>query len=95
MGPDRMGPHRVRFSFDGNPLEAPRGMTIGGALLASGIVSWRRTPVEGRPRGIFCGTGTCFDCLVDVGDRRAVRACLVPVGDGDEVRTSVSRRAAG
>jgi predicted molibdopterin-dependent oxidoreductase YjgC len=90
-----MGPHRVRFSFDGAPLEASRGVTIGGALLANGIVSWRRTPVEGRPRGIFCGTGDCYDCLVDVGGRPAVRACLVLAGDGDEVRTSTSRRAAG
>lgn len=32
-----MGPSRVRFSFDGTSLEAPRGMTIGGALLANGI----------------------------------------------------------
>jgi D-hydroxyproline dehydrogenase subunit gamma len=94
MGPDLMGPHRVRFSFDGAPLEAPRGMTIGGALLANGIVSWRRTRVEGRPRGIFCGIGVCFDCLVDVGDQRAVRACLIPVRDGDDVRTSTSARAA-
>jgi predicted molibdopterin-dependent oxidoreductase YjgC len=94
MGPDRMGPNRVRFSFDGTPLEASRGMTIGGALLANGIVSWRRTRVDGRPRGIFCGTGICFDCLVDVDDRRAVRACLVLVRDGDEVHTSMSRRAA-
>ena len=90
-----MGPHRVRFSFDGRPLEVPRGLTIGGALVASGIVSWRRTGDEGRPRGIFCGVGVCFDCLVDVGDRRAVRACLVRVRDGDEVRTSTSGRAAG
>ena len=89
-----MGPDRVRFSFDGTPLEASRGMTIGGALLVNGIVSWRRTGVDGRPRGIFCGIGVCFDCLVDVDDRRAVRACLVPVRDGDEVHTSVSRRAA-
>jgi len=66
-----------------------------GALLANGIVSWRRTPVTGRPRGIFCGTGVCFDCLVDVAERRAVRACLVLVGDGDEVRINVSRRAPG
>jgi hypothetical protein len=95
MGPDPMGPDRVRFSFDGASLEASRGMTIGGALLANGIVSWRRTRVEGRPRGIFCGTGVCFDCLVDVGGRPAVRACLVPLGDGDEVRTSMSRRTAG
>jgi hypothetical protein len=27
---------------------------------------------------------------VDVGDRRAVRACLVQVGDGDSVTTSGS-----
>jgi hypothetical protein len=90
-----MGPDPVRFSFDGSPLEAPRGVTVGGALLANGIVSWRRTDAGGHPRGIFCGTGVCFDCLVDVGDRRAVRACLVPLRDGDEVRTSTSRRAAG
>jgi predicted molibdopterin-dependent oxidoreductase YjgC len=84
----------VRFSFDGTALEAPRGMTIGAALLANGIVSWRRTRAGGRPRGIFCGVGVCFDCLVDVDGRRAVRACLVPVRDGDEVHTSTSRRAA-
>ncbi len=90
-----MGPDRVRFSFDGTPLEATRGMTIGAALLANGIVSWRQTPAGERPRGIFCGAGTCYDCLVDVGDRRAVRACLILVGDGDQVRTSRAPRAAG
>jgi predicted molibdopterin-dependent oxidoreductase YjgC len=89
-----MGPQRVRFSFDGRPLEAPRGLTIGGALVANGIVSWRRTRDGGRSRGIFCGVGVCFDCLVDVGDRRAVRACLVRVRDGDEVRTSMPGRPA-
>ena len=95
MDPDRMGPHRVRFRFDGTPLEAPRGMTIGGALLANGIIAWRRTGTDGRPRGIFCGVGVCFDCLVDVDDRRAVRACLIPVRDGDQVHTSTAPRAAG
>jgi len=93
--PGRPDPTRVGFSFDGTPLEAPRGMTIGGALLANGIVSWRRTLAGGRPQGMFCGTGTCFDCLVDVGDRLAVRACLILVRSGDAVGTSRSRRAAG
>ena len=93
--PSQTDPGRVSFSFDGTPLEAPRGMTVGGALLANGIVSWHRTRADGRPRGIFCGTGTCFGCLVDVGDRQAVRACLLLVRDGDEVRTGMSRRAAG
>ncbi|HEY1915620.1 MAG TPA: (2Fe-2S)-binding protein [Streptosporangiaceae bacterium] len=81
----------VRFSFDGTPLEAPRGMTIGGALLANGIVSWRRTRTDDRPRGIFCGIGVCFDCLVDVNGQHAVRACLTQVRDGDTVGTSDSR----
>jgi D-hydroxyproline dehydrogenase subunit gamma len=91
MGTERMSTEPVRFSFDGTPLEAARGMTIGGALLANGIVSWRRTRADDRPRGIFCGIGVCFDCLVDVGGQRAVRACLIPVRGGDEVRTSTSR----
>jgi D-hydroxyproline dehydrogenase subunit gamma len=80
----------VHFTFDGTPLRARRGMTIGGALLANGITSWRLTRSSGRPRGIFCAIGVCFDCLVDVGERRAVRACLVQVGDGDAVHTSGS-----
>jgi predicted molibdopterin-dependent oxidoreductase YjgC len=81
---------RVRFSFDGRPMEATRGMTIGGALLAAGVRSWRLTRSGGRPRGVFCGIGACFDCLVDVSGDHAVRACLVPVRDGDEVRTCAS-----
>jgi D-hydroxyproline dehydrogenase subunit gamma len=93
--PDQAGPSRVRFSFDGRPLEASRGMTVGGALLANGIVSWHQTLTDGRPRGLFCGTGSCFDCLVDVGGRPAVRACLIQVLEGDEVRTSRARRADG
>jgi predicted molibdopterin-dependent oxidoreductase YjgC len=85
----------VRFTFDGIPLQAPRGLTIGGALLTNGIVSWRRTRSGGRPRGIFCAIGVCFDCLVDVAPHRAVRACLVPVHDGDVITTSSSSGPAG
>ena len=80
----------VAFTFDGAPLTAEAGQTVGAALLAAGIRSWRRTRGGGRPRGLFCGIGACFDCLVDVNGDRAVRACLVPVRDGDEVRTSDS-----
>ncbi|HEY3651146.1 MAG TPA: 2Fe-2S iron-sulfur cluster-binding protein [Streptosporangiaceae bacterium] len=103
MDPDQLGPRPVRFSFDGTPLDAARGMTIGGALVANGILAWSLATSGSRPRGIFCGTGNCFDCLVDVGDRdrlddrdrRAVRACLVLVRDGDQVGSSgAGRRSA-
>ncbi|HEY0719162.1 MAG TPA: (2Fe-2S)-binding protein [Streptosporangiaceae bacterium] len=85
-----MRAERVSFSFDGAPMTAEPGQTVGAALLAAGIRSWRRTRGGGRPRGLFCGIGSCFDCLVDVNGDRAVRACLVQVRQGDEVRTSDS-----
>jgi predicted molibdopterin-dependent oxidoreductase YjgC len=80
----------VSFSFDGAPMTAEPGQTVGAALLAAGVRSWRRTRSGGRPRGLFCGIGACFDCLVDVNGDRAVRACLVQVRNGDVVRTSAS-----
>jgi predicted molibdopterin-dependent oxidoreductase YjgC len=80
----------VSFTFDGTPMTAEVGQTVGAALLAAGVTSWRVTRSGGRPRGLFCGIGACFDCLVDLNDDRAVRACLVPVHEGDQVRTSAS-----
>jgi predicted molibdopterin-dependent oxidoreductase YjgC len=80
----------VSFTFDGTPMTAEPGQTVGAALLAAGIRSWRVTRSGGRPRGLFCGIGACFDCLVDVNDDRAVRACLIQVHHGDQVRTSAS-----
>jgi predicted molibdopterin-dependent oxidoreductase YjgC len=83
----------VTFTFDGRPMTAEAGQTVGAALLAAGVRSWRRTRSGARPRGLFCGIGACFDCLVDVNGDRALRACLVPVREGDEVRTSDSAGA--
>jgi predicted molibdopterin-dependent oxidoreductase YjgC len=81
---------RIGFSFDGRELFAAPGSTIASALLANGVRSWRRSRATGQPRGLLCGIGTCFDCLVDVGEERAVRACLRLLCDGDAVATSAS-----
>jgi predicted molibdopterin-dependent oxidoreductase YjgC len=77
----------IGFVFDGEPLKALPGQTIGAALLAADIRSWRSTRKNSRPRGLFCGIGVCFDCLVTVNGQPAVRACLAPVVAGDDVRT--------
>ena len=39
------------------------------ALWRPGSASWRTTRVGGRPRGLFCGIGVCFDCLITVDGR--------------------------
>lgn len=75
------------FLFDGREVAFEEGMTVGAALLAAGIVSWRTTRVHGRPRGVFCGIGICFDCLIDVNGRPGQRACLTPAEPGLECRT--------
>lgn len=75
------------FTFDGEPVAARDGQTVGAALLAAGVRSWRTTRFEGRPRGLFCGIGVCFDCLVTVNGEPGVRACLAPAREGDVVTT--------
>jgi D-hydroxyproline dehydrogenase subunit alpha len=75
----------VRFSYDGRELCAPRGVTAAGALIANGVRAWRTTRRGRRPGGLFCGIGHCHECLVDVGQAAAVRACQVEVRDGDAI----------
>jgi predicted molibdopterin-dependent oxidoreductase YjgC len=75
------------FSFDGAGVPFAPGQTVGAALWAQGVRSWRRTRVAGRPRGLFCGIGVCFDCLVEVDGRPDERACVVPAEPGLVVRT--------
>jgi len=75
------------FSFDGKDITAEPGQSIGAALLAAGHRSWRTTRHGGAPRGLFCGIGICFDCLVVVNGRPGLRACLTEVRDGDVVET--------
>jgi predicted molibdopterin-dependent oxidoreductase YjgC len=75
------------FRFDGRPLGFTEGQTVGAALTAAGVRSWRTTRMAGRPRGLFCGIGICFDCLVVVDGRPNQRACVVPVRPGMRVTT--------
>ncbi|GAA1105587.1 (2Fe-2S)-binding protein [Streptomyces javensis] len=79
---ERTGPSSYRLTFDGTTVTARPGQSVGAALVAAGIVAWRTTRREGRPRGLFCGIGVCFDCLITVDGRPGQRACLVPARDG-------------
>lgn len=82
----------MQIFIDGQPQQVAAGTTVAAALIASGKVAWRTTR-EGAARGMFCGIGVCFDCLVTLNDVRDVRACLVEVRAGDRVDTAV--RSAG
>jgi glycine/D-amino acid oxidase-like deaminating enzyme len=72
---------QISISFDGNAIPALEGETIAAALSAAGIVAFRRT-ASGAPRGLHCGMGACFDCVVTVNGRIGQRACMAKVADG-------------
>jgi aerobic-type carbon monoxide dehydrogenase small subunit (CoxS/CutS family) len=75
----------IAFTLDGTPQRASAGMTIAAALFSIGVRSWRTTRVNGSPRGLFCGMGACYDCLITVNGQPNIRACLVAINDGDAV----------
>ncbi|MFH2037980.1 MAG: 2Fe-2S iron-sulfur cluster-binding protein, partial [Chloroflexota bacterium] len=45
------------------------------ALLASGRIVFRLTSNRGEARGLYCGMGICYECIVTVNGRPNVRAC--------------------
>ena len=74
----------LTLTVDGIPLQACRGQTIAAALYASGRRTLRTTRVNGKPRGLYCAMGVCYDCLVKV-DGETKRACMTPVENGMQV----------
>ncbi|NEW75273.1 (2Fe-2S)-binding protein [Streptomyces rhizosphaericus] len=92
---ERTGSSSCRLTFDGTTVTARPGQSVGAALVAAGIVAWRTTRREGRPRGLFCGIGVCFDCLITVDGRSGQRACLVPARDGMRLSTEGGRDGDG
>ncbi|MEU6930940.1 (2Fe-2S)-binding protein [Streptomyces sp. NPDC046385] len=74
-------------TFDGRELPVQSGQSIAAVLWSAGILAWRTTRENAAPRGVFCGIGQCFDCLVTVNGRPNQRACLVPANPGDTITT--------
>jgi NADPH-dependent 2,4-dienoyl-CoA reductase/sulfur reductase-like enzyme len=84
-------PRTESFTFDGAEIPFVPGQSIAAALLAADVRVTRITRGS-RPRGLFCGIGACFDCLLAVNGQPNVRSCLQPARAGDAVQT---QRGAG
>lgn len=72
----------VTITVEGEPLTAYRGETLAAAMMAGGKRTLRRSPRHGTARGLFCGMGICYECLMVVDGRPNVRTCMTPVTDG-------------
>jgi predicted molibdopterin-dependent oxidoreductase YjgC len=78
----------ISFTIDGEPCTAYPGDTIAAALYAAGKRAWRRSRA-GEARGLFCGMGVCFDCLVSIDGVPNLRACQTLVQAGMAVTTNL------
>lgn len=79
----------IDIEVDGRTLRAYEGETIAAALLATGRQSLRRTARRGEPRGLYCGMGVCFDCVMIVDGVPNIRTCQTRVTAGIVVRTQI------
>ena len=84
----------IDVTFNGQVVKALEGETVAASLTAAGKLSLRHTKAGSR-RGIFCGMGVCYDCLVVIDGRLSRRACVTPVANGMRVDTQHGTGPAG
>ena len=77
------------FEFDGHPVEAYPGESVAAALIAHGRRRFRETFRLGEPRGLYCGMGVCWECVIVIDGRANVRACMTPAEPGMKVETQI------
>jgi predicted molibdopterin-dependent oxidoreductase YjgC len=74
----------ISITVDGESMQGIDGQTLAGVLLGNGVHAWR-IDTRGRPRGLFCGIGSCFECLATVNGQADVRLCRRRAQHGDAV----------
>jgi len=72
----------IQVEIDGHPVTAYAGESIAAVLMA-----FTESSFYNLDRSLFCGMGTCHQCLVTVDGVRDVRACMTPVSAGMKITT--------
>jgi D-hydroxyproline dehydrogenase subunit alpha len=83
----------ITLTFDNRPIPAIEGETIAAALSAAGILTLRRT-ATGAARGLHCGMGACWECVVSVDGRIGQRACMTKAADGMDISSALPAKPA-
>ncbi|WP_319550207.1 (2Fe-2S)-binding protein [Desulfogranum marinum] len=75
---------QIVITVNGEQVIAYEGESVHAALAASGVRQLRDTG-QGESRGVFCGMGICYECLVTVNSLPNQRACMTQVEEGMEI----------
>src|SRR5450432_1811944 len=71
-----------RISLDGQLVEAEAGDTVAEALLRARITTFSRSIKYHRPRGPFCLSGSCGQCLMQIDGAPSQLACRTRAQEG-------------
>ncbi|HKI27984.1 MAG TPA: 2Fe-2S iron-sulfur cluster-binding protein [Actinomycetota bacterium] len=85
---DRAAP--ISFTFDGEEVSAFEGDTVASAILANGLEAPFRSPILGRPRGVFSAGAEEPNAFVEISEpwfEPIVAATMVDVVDGMVVQS--------
>jgi sarcosine oxidase subunit alpha len=74
------------MDFEGQRVEVRDGDTVASALYRAGVRTFTRSLKYHRRRGLYCLTGDCPNCLVNVNGEPGVRACTCDAVDGQRVK---------
>ena len=84
-------PQNFNIEINGREIATRSGQTVAAAMITAGIVTFRRL-ADDEPRGLFCGMGICFDCLVTIDGIADQRACMTPVQPGMKVTLAIESK---
>ncbi len=75
----------VSFELDGQTLQGQSHDTVASAMLACGETLFSRSIKYHRPRGAFCFSGACAQCLMRIDGLPNLPACQTPLSPGMRV----------
>jgi predicted molibdopterin-dependent oxidoreductase YjgC len=65
----------IEVMVDGRKVKAFEGEFVSTVLHSEAISIFARKHTTGRPSGIYCGMGVCYECLVTIDGISNVRSC--------------------
>lgn len=74
--------------INGKKTKAYKGDTIASTLLLNNCLSFKKSSKLGESRGLLCGMGVCYECLVTVNEVTKQQACITPVEEGMRIETN-------
>lgn len=84
----------VELIVDGVTYRVPEGVTVAVALRLARPRSAASTQPTGSRWSVFCGMGSCYECVAVIDGVSGVRTCITPVRNEMRVETEGMRRSA-